>query len=248
MSIEFWKIAGSLGVPGFALAVFYALFKQFKFELPRVNQVWAGPIVVIFIASVTFVTYQALSYGFSNEVEKSDSNKVKATDRDLAESLTSSLHELERNLVVLNSLSAVYNGRADQKAPSRVDYSESMRFFTRYFDLVFPVTYGEAENLIPFLSALDDASLEINSIETKPQIDEFNKRSYLSVDDIRLLTGFYVYYLDGLIEKYLPVEFTYTYDPHYKIYSVKGDELVMNVFTLDGEPVRDYGTVLGLLD
>lgn len=248
MSIEFWKIAASLGVPGLALAVFYALFKQFKFELPRVNQVWAGPIVVAFIASVTFITYQAISYGFSNEGENIDSTNEEAIDRDLAESLTSSLHELETNLVVLNSLSAIYNGRTDHKAPSRLDYSESMRFFTRYFDLVFPVTYGEAENLIPFLSVLDDASSELNSIETKSQIDGFNKRGHFSVDDIRLLTGFYVYYLDGLIEKYLPKEFTYTYDPHYEIYSVKGDELLMNVFTLDGEPVKDYGTVLGLLD
>lgn len=180
--------------------------------------------------------------------EKVQEQKAKPIDRDLAEALTSSLHELESNLVILNSISALYNERTEHKSLAKLDYSKSISFFTRYFDLVAPLTYGEEENLIPFLTALNDARYSLNSILSKEDVIYFNKINHLSMDDIRLLSGFYIYYIDGLIEEYLPKEFAFTYDKHDQIYMEKGDVLIMNVFTLDGKPVKDYSTVLDLLD
>lgn len=169
-------------------------------------------------------------------------------DRAMIKSLISSLHELENNLVTLDSLSAMYNKRITVKSKKIISYSKTYDFFTYYFDLIFPLTYGEEKNLIGFLKELKEYEDSLNTLKTKINIINFNKSNNLSVDDIRLLTGFFTFYLDGIIKTYLPKSFSYTYYIGTQIYYEKNDTLVMNQFNLDNKPVKEYSTVLGLLD
>jgi hypothetical protein len=58
--LELWKIAASLGVPGFALLMLYLLFRGFRWEFPRVPRGWVGPLVVLFMLIVCILTLFAL--------------------------------------------------------------------------------------------------------------------------------------------------------------------------------------------
>lgn len=60
LKVELWKVFTSLGIPGFALGVFYMLFRQFKWKLPSVPLIWRGPILVIFMLLASGLTFFAL--------------------------------------------------------------------------------------------------------------------------------------------------------------------------------------------
>lgn len=59
--IELWKVFASLGIPGLALGVFYMLSRQFKWKFPQVPRIWVGPIIILFIISVSGITLYALT-------------------------------------------------------------------------------------------------------------------------------------------------------------------------------------------
>ena len=185
---------------------------------------------------------------FLTNVIQKENKQQYVPDREMIKSLISSLHELEKNLVVLNSLSAIYNKRLMFKSEENISYDKTYQFFTYYFDLIFPLTYGEEKNLVGFLLELKGYEKSLNKLESKKDITNFNKINYLSLDDIRLLTGFFTFYLDGIIKTYLPNSFKYTYSTGEQIYYEKNDTIIMNQFNIDGKPVKEYSTVLGLLD
>lgn len=54
---KFWEIAATLGVPGFALAIFAYLFRGFVFKIPRK---WQGPLALAFMVIVGGVVYFAI--------------------------------------------------------------------------------------------------------------------------------------------------------------------------------------------
>lgn len=58
--IEFWEIVVSLGVPGLAIGVLYALFRGFNWKISRIPQRYAGPLAILFMALVAAVTVYAL--------------------------------------------------------------------------------------------------------------------------------------------------------------------------------------------
>lgn len=61
MPASVWEIFITLGVPGLALGVFYALFKGLKWDFPKVPKAWVGPIVVLFMVLIAAVTSYALT-------------------------------------------------------------------------------------------------------------------------------------------------------------------------------------------
>jgi hypothetical protein len=192
--------------------------------------------------------YQDVIKEFFLTKQQTENQQKYVPDREMIKSIISSLHELENNLVILNALSAIYNKRLNTISERNISYDKTHKFFTYYFDIVFPLTYGEEKNLVGFLLELKDYEKLLNNLNNKVDIVNFNQTNRLSVDDIRLLTGFFTFYLDGIIKTYLPKSFAYTYHVEEKIYYENNDTLVMNLFTLDGQPVKEYSTVLGLLD
>ena len=59
--IELWKIFASLGIPGFALGVFYMLFRRFKWKFSKVPRIWGGPIIILFMLLSSGLTFYALT-------------------------------------------------------------------------------------------------------------------------------------------------------------------------------------------
>ena len=62
MEETMWRLFVSLGVPGLALGVLYMLFRQFKWQFPRVPHGWVGPIITLFILVVGVLVYSALYF------------------------------------------------------------------------------------------------------------------------------------------------------------------------------------------
>ncbi len=54
------KSLKSLGIPGIGLGIFYLLFDRFNWSFPQVPAVWTGPIVVLFLVLVFFITYKVI--------------------------------------------------------------------------------------------------------------------------------------------------------------------------------------------
>ncbi|MDP1549308.1 MAG: hypothetical protein Q8L97_03990 [Nitrosomonas sp.] len=59
--LELWKIFTSLGIPGLALGIYYMLFKQFRWDFPRVPNQWVGPIIILFMLIAGSLTFHAMS-------------------------------------------------------------------------------------------------------------------------------------------------------------------------------------------
>jgi len=55
-----WKIFVSLGVPGLALGVFYALFRVFSWDLSALSPITQVGLVILFMLIVAFITLMAL--------------------------------------------------------------------------------------------------------------------------------------------------------------------------------------------
>ena len=70
MNTEIWKIFVSLGVPGLALGIFFMLFKSFKWEFPKVQKKWVGPIIVLFMVLTFSLVFYALSLWAPNVDQK----------------------------------------------------------------------------------------------------------------------------------------------------------------------------------
>jgi hypothetical protein len=60
MEAKFWKIAVSLGVPGFALAVFYKLYDKFDWPLASIESNRMSILVVIFMVIIAVIVIIAL--------------------------------------------------------------------------------------------------------------------------------------------------------------------------------------------
>ncbi len=58
--LSLWKLGVSLGVPGFALAVFYMLFQKFNWKIPAVSKSWAGPLMLVFLLLTASLIFSAL--------------------------------------------------------------------------------------------------------------------------------------------------------------------------------------------
>ncbi|MET0466776.1 MAG: hypothetical protein ABW007_26685 [Chitinophagaceae bacterium] len=61
MSIELWKVFVSLGVPGLALGIFYALFRAFKWRIPGAPKKWIAPLAILFMLLTAGVIAYSLS-------------------------------------------------------------------------------------------------------------------------------------------------------------------------------------------
>lgn len=60
MEAKFWKIAASLGIPGFALAVFYKLYDKFYWPLASIEPDRMFILVVIFMVIIATIVIIAL--------------------------------------------------------------------------------------------------------------------------------------------------------------------------------------------
>jgi len=60
MEAKFWKIAASLGIPGFALAVFYKLYDKFDWPLASIEPNRMFILVVIFMVIIAAIVIIAL--------------------------------------------------------------------------------------------------------------------------------------------------------------------------------------------
>jgi len=60
MEAKFWKIAASLGVPGFVLAVFYKLYDKFDWPLASIEPDRMFILVVIFMVIIAMIVIIAL--------------------------------------------------------------------------------------------------------------------------------------------------------------------------------------------
>jgi len=60
MDARVWRVFASLGIPGVALGVFYALYRGLGFTFSPVPASWTGPIVVLFLLVVGGITFFAL--------------------------------------------------------------------------------------------------------------------------------------------------------------------------------------------
>jgi hypothetical protein len=59
-NIELWQIFTSLGVPGLALGISYMLFKNFRWDFPKVPRGWVGPIIILFMLLTSSIILIAL--------------------------------------------------------------------------------------------------------------------------------------------------------------------------------------------
>jgi hypothetical protein len=54
-TIDIWETFAKFGLPGLALAVFYLLFRTFRWKFSTVPRNWVGPIVVLFMIITAIV-------------------------------------------------------------------------------------------------------------------------------------------------------------------------------------------------
>lgn len=68
--VDLWKVFASLGVPGVALGIFYMLYKKLDFGIPKVRQVWVGPILILFLLLTAGVVFYALTLWAPNPTQE----------------------------------------------------------------------------------------------------------------------------------------------------------------------------------
>lgn len=81
MDITIWKIFVSLGIPGLALGVLYALYSKFNWKFSKVPSSWMGPIVVLFLVLTSGIIFYTLARYAPSNNEPSDSSLSSADNK-----------------------------------------------------------------------------------------------------------------------------------------------------------------------
>lgn len=245
--LDVWKLFASLGVPGLALGVYYMLFRQFKWEFPKVPRIWVGPIIVLFMVLTAAIVYTALTRSSASGI---DTNlKQDPIDRELASSAVSAVHELDFDSRYLYEFKLFLLGKSDRVPVGRLRNTDTFSFLAHYFDKVAPFTYGEEDELIPLVKEMDKVAEPLGNIRDRKSLQQFEQENKYTIDDLRFLIGFLRWYISGIAEKNIPEEFSSSFLQSGGSLYVDYEPLFMKYFVKEnGTPITSYSHYLGLID
>lgn len=245
--LDIWKLFTNLGLPGLALGVFYMLFRQFKWDFPKVPRIWVGPIIVLFMVLTAAIVYIALT---SPSVSRVDTNlNQDPIDRELASSAVSAVHELDFDSRYLYEFKVFLLSKSDRVPMGRLRNANTLSFLTHYFDKVAPFTYGEEDKLIPLVKEIDKVAELLRNKRDRKSLQQFEQENEYTVDDLRFLVGFMRWYISRVAEENIPEEFSSSFLQSDSSLYVDYKPLFMKYFIEEnGAPITSYSHYLGLID
>ena len=245
--IDIWKVFASFGIPGLALGVYYMLFRQFKWDFPRVPRSWVGPIIVLFMLLTAAIVYRALMLP-STPAKHTNQNKPRI-DRELASSVILAIHELDADSRYLYDLKKFLIGELAHMPMGRLESTETLHFLTRYFDKVAPFTYGEEDVIIPHVKEIEIVTERLRNIKSRKDVKKFEEESEFTIDDLRFLVGFLRWYISGIGKKIIPASFSSSFKQSGSSLYVDYKPLFMKYFIEeDGTPITNFSDYLSLID
>ena len=174
-------------------------------------------------------------------------NEVKM-DREFSSALLLAIHELSSNLTHLKSIKNFTIYPNLMTPIIRLQYKDSLSFYTKYFDIVAIDVYGEENCLIPLIKLGQSISSKVSDEFSKDQLSSFDTKYSYTIDDLRFLNGFLLWYSSKIAEKYLESIFLTSFVHPRNMLEKSGDVYNIRFFLDDNQTVIEYSDYLGLID
>lgn len=161
-------------------------------------------------------------------------------------------HELRYNREFLTYLAHAVREGTSNLPVGKVSADSLVSLMEKHYDLVTKGAYGEEKNLYRLSLQLRYLSEQILPLKTLRELDEFQRKSEWSIDDILFLNDFLNWYLRDLIAHELNERQLYSLGvwgfprDEFRIDGI--DSLSLRYFQEDGKPITKFVNFLGLID
>ncbi|MEQ9556996.1 MAG: hypothetical protein RIG67_14585 [Rhodospirillales bacterium] len=242
--IELWKVFSALGIPGIALGIYLFLFRGLNLQADRLDGRRLFISLTLFMLLTTFVVIFAL-YFWKPSSPPNDGVHLK---KDLSKILFSVDEDLSHNASTLNDLREIAVDELKFSPSGKLNFKNLIRIFEDEYWALMEFSYGEEKNMYALALKLESAASRLNNIKSRNELNGWNQKFDLNLDDITFINCFFMWYLRGYaLEKGFVSTNT---EPNFrrKCEAPNGGVWKFRYLDFRGEPPLNFSDFLGLLD